>query len=49
LKNYKEAKRITEEGFVLSTGVSSYYEKDFSYRLERLRRRIKQQKDDKKK
>jgi hypothetical protein len=45
LKNYKEAKRIAEEGFVLSTGVSSYYEKDFSYRLERLRRKIKQQKD----
>ncbi|MEE8604732.1 MAG: ribonuclease H-like domain-containing protein [Candidatus Aminicenantaceae bacterium] len=45
LKNYKEAKRIAEEGFVLSTGVSSYYENDFSYRLERLRRKIKQQKD----
>jgi len=45
LKNYNEAKRIAEEGFVLSTGVSSYYENDFSYRLERLRRKIKQQKD----
>jgi uncharacterized protein YprB with RNaseH-like and TPR domain len=43
LKNYKEARRISEEGFVLSMGISSYYEKDFSYRLERLRRKIKQQ------
>ena len=45
LKNLKEAKRIAEEGFVLSTGVSSFYERDFSYRLDRLRRKIKQQKD----
>ena len=45
LKNYKEAKRIAEEGFVLSTGVSSYYERDFTHRLERLRRKIKQQKN----
>jgi uncharacterized protein YprB with RNaseH-like and TPR domain len=45
LKNYEEAKRIAEEGFVLSKGVSSYYENDFSYRLERLRRKIKRQKD----
>jgi len=42
LKKYGEAKKIAEEGFVLSTGVSSYYERDFSYRLERLRRKIKQ-------
>jgi len=45
LKKYEEAKRIAEEGFVLSTGVSSFYEKDFSYRLERLRRKIRQQKE----
>jgi uncharacterized protein YprB with RNaseH-like and TPR domain len=49
LKNYEEAKRISEEGFVLSRGVSSYYESDFSHRLERLRRKIKQRKDNKKK
>jgi hypothetical protein len=42
LKRYDEAKKIAEEGFVLSTGVSTYYERDFSYRLERLRRKIKQ-------
>jgi uncharacterized protein YprB with RNaseH-like and TPR domain len=45
IKNYEEAKRIAEEGFVLSTGVSSYYERDFSQRLDRLRRKVKQQKD----
>jgi uncharacterized protein YprB with RNaseH-like and TPR domain len=45
LKNLEEAKRIAEEGFVLSTGVSSYYERDFSHRLDRLRRKIKQKKD----
>jgi len=44
LKNYEEAKRVAEEGFVLSAGVSSYYERDFSYRLERLRRKIRKQK-----
>ena len=49
LKNYEEAKRIAEEGFVLSRGVSTYYENDFSHRLERLRQKIKKQKDDKNK
>ncbi len=44
-KNYKEAKKQAEEGFVLSRGVSTYYERDFSHRLERLRRKIKKQKD----
>jgi uncharacterized protein YprB with RNaseH-like and TPR domain len=45
LKKYEEAKKIAEEGFILSTGVSSYYERDFSYRMERLRRKIKQQEE----
>ena len=45
IKNYDEARRIAEEGFVLSMGVSSYYEKDFSHRLDRLRRKIKLQID----
>jgi uncharacterized protein YprB with RNaseH-like and TPR domain len=49
LKNYEEAKRIAEEGFVLSTGFSAYYEKDFSHRLDRLRRKIKKQKEEQKK
>lgn len=45
LRNYEEAKRIAEEGYVLSMGVSSYYERDFSHRLDRLRRKIEHQKD----
>jgi tetratricopeptide (TPR) repeat protein len=47
MKKYEEAKRITEEGFVLSRGVSSYYEKDFAHRLERLRRKIQHQQEKK--
>jgi len=43
-KKYEEARKIAEEGLVLSLGVSPYYEKDFSYRLERLKRKIKKQK-----
>jgi len=43
-KKYEEARKIAEEGLVLSLGVSPYYEKDFSYRLERLKRKIKMQK-----
>lgn len=43
-KKYEEARKIAEEGLVLSLEVSPYYEKDFSYRLERLKRRIKKQK-----
>ncbi len=45
LKNIEEAKRIAEEGYVLASGFSSHFERDFSYRLERLRRKIKQQKN----
>ena len=45
-KDYQEAKKQAEEGYVLSKGVSVFYEKDFSYRLERLRRKIKKQKDE---
>ena len=43
-KNYKEAKKQAEEGYVLSRGVSGYYERDFTHRLERLRRKIKRPK-----
>lgn len=45
LKNYEEARRIAEEGYVLASGFSSYFERDFSYRLERLKRKAKQKKD----
>lgn len=39
-KDYQEAKRLAEEGWVLSRGISSYYERDFSYRLQRLKRKL---------
>ena len=44
-KKFEEAKKIAEEGYVLSLGFSSYYEKDFAHRLERLRRKIQKQKE----
>jgi hypothetical protein len=47
MKRYEEARKVTEEGFVLSRGVSSYYEKDFAHRLERLKRKIKLEKEKK--
>lgn len=42
-KNYEEARNISEEGYVLSRGVSSYYEKDFVHRRARLKEKIKKQ------
>jgi tetratricopeptide (TPR) repeat protein len=44
-KRYEEAVQITEEGLVLSIGLSSLYEKDFGRRLERLKSKIKRQKE----
>lgn len=45
-KKHKEAKKIAEEGLVLSKEVSSsYYEKDFAHRLERLKRKIKRMRE----
>lgn len=46
-KSYEEARKIAEEGLVLSLGVSPHYEKDFSHRLERLKKKIKKQKEKK--
>lgn len=46
-KKYEEAKKMAEEGLVLSQDLSSYYEKDFAYRLERLKRKIREQKEKK--
>ena len=40
-KNYIEAQRISEEGYVLSMSTSVYYENDFSYRRERLKQKLK--------
>ena len=42
--NYEEAHKFAEEGYVLSMSLSSYYEKDFSHRLSRLKNKIKNQK-----
>ena len=42
-KNYDEAIKIAEEGYVLSRGVSSYYEQDFEHRRARLKQKIKKQ------
>lgn len=42
-KNYEEAIKIAEEGYVLSRGISSYYERDFEHRRARLKQKIKKQ------
>ncbi len=42
-KNYEEAIKIAEEGYVLSRGSSSYYEQDFEHRRARLKEKIKKQ------
>lgn len=44
-RQYEEAKRIAEEGLVVSQGISSFFQRDFTYRLERLTRKIKRQKE----
>lgn len=46
-KKYEEARKIAEEGYVLSLDFSSYYEKDFTHRRERLKRKIQGQKEKK--
>jgi uncharacterized protein YprB with RNaseH-like and TPR domain len=47
-KKYDEARKVAEEGYVLSLNFSSYYEKDFAHRMERLKRKIQRQKEQKK-
>ena len=42
-KNFSEAQKMAEEGFVLARGFSLYYENDFLKRRERLRQKIKKQ------
>jgi tetratricopeptide (TPR) repeat protein len=44
-KKFEEAREVAEEGFVMSMGFSSYYEKDFAHRRERLKQKIRQQKE----
>ncbi len=41
LGDYEGAKKVAEEGFVLSMGLSTRYEQDFSHRLKRLNQKIK--------
>jgi hypothetical protein len=36
-KNFEEARKIAEEGYVLSLSSSTYYKEDFKYRMERLK------------
>ncbi len=48
-KKYEEARKTAEEGYVLSLNYSSYYEKDFAHRMERLKNKIQKQKAKKKK
>jgi uncharacterized protein YprB with RNaseH-like and TPR domain len=42
-KNYEEAIKIAEEGYVLSRGSSTYYEQDFEHRRARLKLKLKKQ------
>ena len=44
-KEYPEARKYAEEGYVLSMNFSSHYENDFTHRMERLKRKIKGSKD----
>ncbi|MGD2294546.1 MAG: ribonuclease H-like domain-containing protein [Candidatus Aminicenantes bacterium] len=46
-KKYEEAKKVAEEGFVLARNFSTRYERDFSHRMDRLRHKIKSQKEKK--
>ena len=45
-KEYEEARKIAEEGLVLSIGISSYFERDFRHRLDRLKHKIKKQEEE---
>ncbi len=45
-KEYEEARKIAEEGLVLSMGISSSFEGDYRHRLERLKHKIKKQEEE---
>ncbi|MBA7645788.1 hypothetical protein ES703_53546 [subsurface metagenome] len=47
ISRYEDAKKIAEEGYVLSMDLSSYYEKDFAHRMERLNQKMRRQKEKK--
>jgi uncharacterized protein YprB with RNaseH-like and TPR domain len=40
-KKFDEAHKFAEEGFVLAMGFSEYYERDFTHRRERLKKKMK--------
>jgi hypothetical protein len=40
-KKFDEAHKYAEEGFVLAMGFSEYYERDFTHRRERLKKKMK--------
>ena len=44
-KNFEEARRYAEEGLVASFHISSRYESDFRHRLERLKERLRKEKE----
>ncbi|MBU1474762.1 MAG: ribonuclease H-like domain-containing protein [Acidobacteria bacterium] len=44
-KNYEEARRYAEEGLVASFNISVRYESDFRHRLERLKGRLKKERE----
>jgi len=46
-KEFKKALTYAEEGFVLSRGYSSRYEEDFTHRRERIKQKMKRQKQNK--
>jgi len=46
-KKYEDARVIAEEGLAVSLGVSPFFERDFAYRLERLKRKIQRQEEGK--
>jgi len=46
-KKYEDARVIAEEGLAVSLGGSPFFERDFAYRLERLKRKIQRQEEGK--
>jgi uncharacterized protein YprB with RNaseH-like and TPR domain len=46
-KKYEDARVLAEEGLAVSLGVSPFFERDFAYRLERLKRKIQRQEEGK--
>ena len=45
-KNYPDAHKYAEEGYVVSMGFSEHYLRDFTHRKDRLKQKLKQQKEE---